>query len=189
MPADAMAIEDFDFEDLFKGLSPARSLFLRAFLDSSNTDTYMRPAGAARAAGYAPSAGSGLARALEAQIQIYLHQIGLGTRNLESKVAELLEAKETKLMQIAGRVEDWDLDEGARVIARSVERGGGPGGTDKHTTIIGIDQASLGLQHRALDTAIKLLVGYKPEKKEISGTGFDAFLAAIAGKSKDLLSD
>jgi len=131
---------------LYKGLKGKLLLWLAAYLDESNPNTFFNQTGAARAARYKYSTEGGL-RAVGAQnyaklrerIEAWLDEHGLSEARLKKKLFSLTEAKETKFFAHQGKIED----------TAEVE--------------------SLGIQIKALDMALKVKGMYAPEKVEHSG--------------------
>ncbi|MHC4302390.1 MAG: hypothetical protein ACYS7Y_34460 [Planctomycetota bacterium] len=156
-------------DDLFANLTDGQSLFLRAFLDAGNIETFMRPYCAAVAAGVRQDHAGYLMQALEPRIQWFLHEIGLSESALKSKVVELMNARETKVVPMKGFVEEWETQPNTKILARSTQKD--KDGVEQHTTIMGLDMEAKELQRRALDMALKLRELYPAERREITGKG------------------
>lgn len=178
-----------NFDELFRGLTEKQTLFLRHFLDAGDLDTYMNASGSARAAGLSPGYGSVLKKLLSKPIKKFLAECGLDENSLKAKTVELLHARETKIMTVKGRLEEWELPPGARIMAvssnyvpatrNSAER------TD-YQTVLAIDVEAKSLQHRALETALRM---QELLTDNVKVSGLEGLVSAVATRSKDLLDD
>jgi hypothetical protein len=192
MPRVKQIAPPIDPNDLFKGLRPEQDLWLRRFLDVTDKACFMRPEQTAKAIGKSANFGLFQKNILGPRIKSFLSTCGLDEQSLRCKLVELLHVRTTKTMVIPGQVEEWELPDAVRILGvfqRDKVVGVGEFMTTvrEDVTLVCIDEEAPDLQRRALDMAFKINGTYAPEKHQ--HTGLEEFLAAIAGKSKDLLDD
>lgn len=188
LPAKAV----FDLDGLFSGLTFEQIKFLSAYLDADNPRTFMRYGPSAQAAGRKSDWGARQKCALEPRIRAFLADAGLDETSLRSKLASLLHGRESKIQVVQGSVEPWAVHPNVTVIGeftreKAVGKGENAEVIQETVTVLAIDQEAPELQRKALDMALKLDGHYAPEKVEVPG--LEKLLAAVAAKSKDLLSD
>ena len=116
-------------------------LWLRAYLDESNTATFLQKTGAARAAGYPDKSCGQIGwenyKKLENRIATWTEEVGLSEKRLKQKLLSLTEAKETKFFQHEG------------IVTQQVE------------------VEALGIQRLALDMALKVKGMYAPDRVQV----------------------
>lgn len=154
-------------DDLFAELTDGQALFLRAFLDAGNLETFMRPYSASVAAGCRQDSAKHFMEVLAPRVRWFLEQVGLSENALKAKVVELMNARETKVVPMKGYIEEWETKPNTKILARASQPD--KDGVEQHTTIVGIDMEAKELQRRALDMALKLSQLYPAERREITG--------------------
>ena len=126
---------------IYGGLKGKQYPWLQAYLNEANPATYMNQTGAARAAGYPEKSCMAIGwqnyRKLQGRISKWLDEVGLSEDRLKKKLADLMDAKETKFFQHEGIVTQQ------------------------------IDVEALGIQTKALDMALKVKGMYAPERVQV----------------------
>ena len=132
-------------DNLFEGLTGKQAAWLRAYLDSSNPNTFQNGTGSARAAGYKASSdtafrviGAENFAKLSKRISVWIDEVGLSPEKLKLKLLSLVEAKETKFFAHRGKVVDQ------------------------------IEVESIETQRRALDMALKVKGLYAPVEATVT---------------------
>lgn len=160
-----------------------QSLWLSAYLDRSNSETFLNCTNSAMAAGYKAngfdsfsSIGSENLKKLSPLIDTWMDDIGLSESALKKKHVELIDAKETKHIKIKGAVTQEELPPGCRVIAVSgvVHDEKGEDGESSELfgtgeTIIEISGDALAIQAKVLDMGYRIKGSYAAENLNITG--------------------
>ncbi len=176
-----------------------RDLWLKAYLDSSNSLTFLNKTESARAAGYKTSnedhprqIGCQNSTILTDKISKWLDETGLSENALKMKLVSLMEAKETKFQTMKGELDPDKRAAGVSVLSvASQEKYNNAGVPYTETdTLIGIEVENRELQRRTLDMALKVKGSYAPEKHdhnvkgEIKHSHEEALNRALAQKAK-----
>jgi hypothetical protein len=155
--------------DVFKGLKGKQRLWLRAYLDETNPDTYLNATGSAMAAKYKAktyqsfgSIGSENFKKLERRVSEWLENEGLSDNKLKLKMLSLMDAKQIYFQKIKGAVDLASLPPGAAVVAQSMS----VSPVDDGETVIAIPVESLETQRRTLDMAIKVKGLYAKDNEQ-----------------------
>lgn len=172
--------------EIYGGLKGKLLLWLALYLDASNDKTYMNGTASAMAAGYKRSSykgfgvqGSENLRKLAPRIQKWLDEEGLSENRLKLKLASLLEAKETKIKKIKGKLTEdkpGDDDSNVRTIVTSDEE-----------SIVGIELPALDIQQRAVDMGLKIHGSYNNDVNV--NLGIDKLAERLAQAKKEIFGD
>jgi len=162
-----------------KGLSDKQRLWLRAYLDETNPETFLNKAGSARAAGYKCKnpddfrhIGYQNSTKLHKHLSRWLDEVGLSKTRLSLKLLRLLDAKEMKLVKMKGELDEDSLAPRCRVLAKSKQtKYAGKDAVEykEEYTVIAVIVEALEIQRRALDMALRVRGLYAPDQLHLTG--------------------
>jgi hypothetical protein len=154
-------------------------MWLAAFLDESNPKTFLNKKESARAAGYVVARENTLAvqgwknfHRMGSEINKWLDEMGLSDVVLKAKLLQLLNARETKFVNITGTIKTETLDPSCRVVAEaSQEKLVGKDATpyDEESSVLAIDTEAQETQRRTLDMALKVKGMYAADEIKVTG--------------------
>jgi hypothetical protein len=157
-----------------------RDLWLRAYLDESNSRSFMNKTEAAKVAGYKCSTENSFQQVgcqnfslLNDTINQWLDDVGLSEARLKAKLSSLLEARETKFQTMKGDLDAGNAAPNISILSVATQdkyNNAGQAYTETDT-LIGIEVENLELQRRVLDMALKVKGTYAPEKHDHSVKG------------------
>lgn len=163
----------------WRGLKGKLRPWLRAYLDESNRDTFLNATASAKAAGYKADSyhrfgeiGYQNSKKLQKLIDQWMDEFGLSEAALKRKLKSLLEAKESKIITVKGRIQPEMLPEGCHIITEAVETvivgfGEDAEAVDKVNTVLMINMNANELQRRTLDMGMKVRGMYVNEDKGV----------------------
>ncbi len=172
-----MSDKNFETENLYTGLRGKLLLWLRAYLDDSNSYTFLRKTGAAREAGYSEKSCGSIGwqnyKKLQNRISVWMDDEGLSEVRLKTKLVKLIYAKRVVFTKVKGKVDFSSLPKGAFIVAESAKRALADKGEDAEAfdigdTVVAIPVEDLEIQRRALDMALKAIGLYKPVEASVT---------------------
>lgn len=148
------------------------NVWLRAFLDDGNPDTFMNRVASVRAAGYKCASeeaframGTYLYQQTQEKILSWMDEVGLSEPALKAKALSLFEANQKALEKMKGRL--TKASPGLEVIAETTTTDSE--GNDTTELWLSSPVPALETQRKTLDMAFRVRGMYAPEKREITG--------------------
>jgi len=159
---------------LFKGLKGKLLLWLAAYLDKTNTNTFLNSTASAKEAGYQcanessfQSVGSQNLSKLKERIDKWLTDAALTEDALRLKLVSLMGAEETKIINVKGVITKADLPDNCKILVESEQtKLAGKDAIEyvEEHTVIAVNMDSLPIQQKSLDMAFKVKGMYQSDK-------------------------
>lgn len=175
-----------------------RDLWLKHYLNSSNSLTFLNKTESARAAGYKVSKemhlrhiGCQNSTILSDKIKEWLDESGLSENALKLKLLSLLEAKETKFQTLRGEIDEESLAPCIKKLAAAAQKKFSQSG-DAYTeveSLLGIEVENKEIQRKTLDMALKVQEIYPSEKHDHNVHGNVQFVMELPPEDSEEGSD
>lgn len=159
-----------------KNKSHKQALWLSLYLDRDNVKTFLNATESAKQAQYKAKSdgafrviGHENLTKLNDDVARWMEEEGLADPRLKGKMVELLDAKETRIINVKGKIiEDFELPEGVRIVIKSQMDKVGSEGIRyiEDYTVVAIDMEARGLQATVLDKAFRHKGLYNADKQD-----------------------
>lgn len=176
------------------GATPRQNLWLFHFLNQDNPVTFLNRTQAAMAAyngkSYQGAANIGHInfKKFKPDIEAWLEEEGYSLTSLKMRLVKLMEAKETKLQTVRGRVDETGLPENTRVIVSGeTERISKSGEAITETeTLLAVEVDAVETRRRSIDMGLKMRPdGYASEKHDHNVKGNIRFIMELPQEGQE----
>lgn len=161
-------------EKLFDNLRGKLLLWLAAYLDRTNRDTFLNSTASAKEADYKckdensfQSMGSQNLSKLKPRIDKWLTDAALTEDALRKKLVDLVNAEETKIINIKGKITKANLPDNCKILVESEQtKLAGKDAIEyvEEHTVMAVNMDSLPIQQKSLDMAFKVKGMYQSDK-------------------------
>jgi len=157
------------------------SLWLRAFLNEACKTTFLNSKESAKKAGYNAKSNHVFAvigcanfRRKQKEIELWLDENGLSKNALKTKLIQLMDIEETKIITVSGKVDQDKLPGFCRFITETETKKYTNDTNDgdsviEYKTVLAINSKAIETQRKTLDMALKVRGMNAPEKYEHTG--------------------